>query len=271
MPDDEPARPPFQFRFHRLAEQVADHLRERILSGELPDGSLLPKEDQLRSEYAVSKPSLREAMRILESEGVLSVRRGNAGGAIVHRPESYSVAYALALVLRSRHTKIADVAAGLLEVEPSCAALCALRRDRKRAVVPVLRRHLRDGERSVDDIVEMMAASRRFHEAVVELCGNETLIVMAGALEALWSVYERNWSQRPGAEERVSTEERRRVLGDHKALIEAIEAGDPHRARELSAAHLLSNQQETGTDGNVDPIAVREHQRLASPVRAPRL
>jgi GntR family transcriptional regulator, transcriptional repressor for pyruvate dehydrogenase complex len=57
------AEPTVQFR--RLAEQVADQLRRRILRGDLADGSVLPKEDELLLEFPVSKPSLREAMRIL--------------------------------------------------------------------------------------------------------------------------------------------------------------------------------------------------------------
>ena len=69
--------------FRRLAEQVADELRRRILGGELADGSVLPKEDELLLEFPVSKPSLREAMRILEAEGLLRVRRGKLGGAVV--------------------------------------------------------------------------------------------------------------------------------------------------------------------------------------------
>ena len=71
-------------RFRRLAEQVADELRRRILSGELADGSVLPTEDELLVEFPISKPSLREAIRILDAEGLLSVRRGKLGGSVVH-------------------------------------------------------------------------------------------------------------------------------------------------------------------------------------------
>ena len=121
---------PIQFR--RLAEQVADELRRRILRGELADGSILPKEDELLLQFPVSKPSLREAMRILEAEGLLRVRRGKLGGAVVRRPNAANVAYTVGLVLGSQEVGLSDVGNALLQVEPACAALCAARRDLSR-------------------------------------------------------------------------------------------------------------------------------------------
>src|ERR1700678_53452 len=115
---DPPAKP--NLRFHRLAEQVADHLRNRILHGDLEDGTLLPKETELRELYPVSKPAMREAMRILETEGLVTVRRGNVGGAIIHRPATANVAYTLGMVLASKGVSTAVVADALLEVEPAC-------------------------------------------------------------------------------------------------------------------------------------------------------
>ena len=90
-----------KLKWQRVAVSVANHLRDRILTGDLDDGDILPKEDVLRTLFPVSKPSLREAMRILETEGLVTIRRGNMGGAVVHRPSASNVAYSLALVLRS--------------------------------------------------------------------------------------------------------------------------------------------------------------------------
>jgi len=67
-------------RRYSPAEAVADRLRDRILSGEVPNGGMLPKLEDLTEEFRVSKASLREACRILETEGLLSVLRGNVGG-----------------------------------------------------------------------------------------------------------------------------------------------------------------------------------------------
>ena len=70
----------------RIAEIVADELRRQIIDGELADGDLLPRQEVLVEQFNVSLVSLREALRILETEGLVSVRRGNRGGAVVHAP-----------------------------------------------------------------------------------------------------------------------------------------------------------------------------------------
>ena len=74
-----------QARRPRVADIVADSLRDRVLSGELADGDLLPRQEQLVADFGVSQPSLREAFRILETEGLVSIIRGNAGGAQIGR------------------------------------------------------------------------------------------------------------------------------------------------------------------------------------------
>src|SRR5262245_5834691 len=123
----------------RVAEVVADRLRARILNGELQDGDRLPKEETLRGEFPVAKPSLREGLRILEAEGLISVVRGNQGGAIVHTPKAANAAYALGLVMVAQGVSGEDVAFALRSLEPLCAELCASREDRERTVVRTLR------------------------------------------------------------------------------------------------------------------------------------
>lgn len=249
------SEPTVQFR--RLAEQVADHLRRRILLGELADGSILPKEDELLREFPVSKPSLREAMRILEAEGLLRVRRGKLGGAVVRRPNAANVAYTIGLVLGSQEVGLADVGGALRQMEPACAALCAERSDRKRAVVPALRQLHGEAVEAVDDLQRAISASRRFHEALVAHCGNQTMIMLAGALETLWSAHEQGWSTGVRDHSVVPVEERLAVLEEHRQVIDAIEAGDARLAHDLAAAHLVTAQHYPGSGGTVDPTMVR--------------
>lgn len=249
------AEPTVQFR--RLAEQVADSLRRRILRGELADGSVLPKEDELLLEFPVSKPSLREAMRILEAEGLLRVRRGKLGGAVVRRPNAANVAYTIGLVLGSQEVGLSDVGNALRQVEPACAALCAERADRKSSVVPALRQLHVESVDAVDDLQRATSASRRFHEALVAHCGNQTMIMLAGALEVLWSAHETSWSSRVTDHGTVPVDERLAVLADHLKVIDAIDVGDARLAHDLAAAHLVDAQHYPGSSGVVDPSMVR--------------
>ena len=114
----------------RIAEIVADELRRQIIDGELADGDLLPRQEVLVEQFNVSLVSLREALRILETEGLVSVRRGNRGGAVVHAPAKTSAAYMLGLLLQSESVVVADLGTAILELEPACAALAAQRPDR---------------------------------------------------------------------------------------------------------------------------------------------
>ncbi|MFS3128307.1 FadR/GntR family transcriptional regulator [Nocardioides sp. Bht2] len=237
-----PAPKAVNLRWQRVAELVADHLRERILGGDLEDGMTLPKEEELRLAYPVSKPSLREAMRILEAEGLITVRRGNKGGAVVHRPTSMNVAYTLSLLLHSKGVDIPEVAYALRELEPGCAQACAERPDRMEAVVPQLRALHAKAVASVEDLDAVTKCSREFHEGLVSLCGNRPLIVIVGALEALWSNHETDLIQSRESDKEVPMEERLQALEVHEKLIDLIEAGDGAATRTLAAKHLLKAQ-----------------------------
>jgi DNA-binding FadR family transcriptional regulator len=246
-------------RWQRVAELVANDLREQILSGKLTTGDLLPKEEALRATYPVSKPSLREAMRILEAEGLVTVRRGNVGGAIVQRPSAANVAYTLALVLRSNKVAIPDVARALREVEPLCAGMCAERPDRRRRVVPKLKSIHTQSLASLDDLAKASAMSRLFHEAIVELCGNASLVVLAGALEAIWSSHETSRTSvcDPAS---IPLVERRAALAAHAELLARIDEGDVAGARELASTHLGQVQSFPAPNfgaGQIIPLSLR--------------
>src|SRR5262249_10038171 len=109
--------PPKQYKQPRLAEMIATDLRNRILSGTIADGEMLPRQEELLDAFGVSMPSLRGALQILETEGLITVLRGSVGGAVVHAPKSRTVAYNVGLVLQAGHTNLSDVATALQHLE----------------------------------------------------------------------------------------------------------------------------------------------------------
>ena len=225
---------------------VAGVLRERIVNGELGDGDLLPKQDELIEEYRISRPTLREALRILEGEGLLIVRRGSIGGSIVRMPTSDASAYTFGLLLQSRRATFGDLATAIKHIEPITASLCAARPDRGGSVVPALRANLADTEAATSDGPQFTGLARQFHELLVSCCGNETLIVTVGALESLWSEQERQWAVRAASEGFYPAERyRREVLSAHVALVDAIECGDAEAAGRLDRGHLQHSQRYT--------------------------
>ncbi|MFD9663547.1 FadR/GntR family transcriptional regulator [Rhodococcus sp. NPDC059968] len=105
-------------------QATAEVLREEIL---LRDGenSYLGSEDDLIERLGVSRPTLRQAARILEQENLLVVRRGVNGGLFCRRPDASAVTHATAVFLRSRHASVQEVFDTRLLVEVECAALAA--------------------------------------------------------------------------------------------------------------------------------------------------
>ena len=87
-------------RVPKTAEIVSDSIRQRIISGELQEGDSLPPESQLMEDFSISRPTLREAFRILEAEQLISVVRGSRTGARVHLPHVESVSRYASHILR---------------------------------------------------------------------------------------------------------------------------------------------------------------------------
>jgi GntR family transcriptional repressor for pyruvate dehydrogenase complex len=243
-----------QLRQPRLAEVVASVLRERIIDGELADGDVLPKQDELLEEFRISRPSLREALRILESEGLLTVRRGNVGGSVVEVPTAETSAYMFGLVLQSRRGRVDDLAEAIKHIEPIAASMCALREDRDVAVVPALRANLEQTAAHIGDGPAFTRISREFHEELVAGCGNQTMILTVGALESLWSEQERQWAQRAQSQGSYPVEKyRREVLSAHKSIVDAISAGQAERATRLATKHL-EHSQRYALEGSGDTV-----------------
>ena len=176
-----------RIRQPRVAEIVASRLRDDILSGRLREGDILPSQESLLTEFGVSPPALREAIHILEVDGLVSVRRGNMGGAVVHLPSADRTAHMISMVLQSRSSTPADVSGALLHLEPICAGMCAAREDRLTEVVPYLQAEIDRQEKEFDDTAQYVRNARRFHEALVARCGNEPMILLIGSLELIWS------------------------------------------------------------------------------------
>ena len=110
---------------------------------------MLPSQESLFHEFGVSPPALREAIHLLETDGLISVRRGNVGGAVVHLPSAERTAQMISMVLQTRAATPADVSGALLHLEPICAGMCAAREDRMTEVVPYLQAEIEHQTRAV--------------------------------------------------------------------------------------------------------------------------
>lgn len=228
-----------RYRAPHVADLVVGELRRRILDGELSDGDVLPRQEDLLKEFGVSKPSMREALRILESEGLISVRRGKVGGAVVHRPGEHIAAYTLGMVLRTIGAPVDDVSRALRLLEPQCIALCAGRADRHETVIPRLQAVQDKAAACIEDVREFTLVSRSFHEEVVNHCGSPTLTLVVGALEAVWSAHADAWAEMHAVQDDFpDMDYRRQGLEDHAVLLGLIDDGDVDGAVAEAKRHL---------------------------------
>jgi DNA-binding FadR family transcriptional regulator len=216
---------------------------------------------------------MREALRMLESEGLITVQRGKVGGAIVHRPSYATAASTMALVLRSHDTDVADVARSLAVLERECAVLCTRRPDRKRTVVPALR-ELNTRARELIDAEEIIftEAMTAFHEELMRGCGLATLALATRAVGAIWLVSVRQWAVDNGAQGRFVTREERVAWLDRQGqLVELIEAGDDAGVEAMMTEHFSTVQiLGNGLDPEqmIDTRAVRANRVTARAKRA---
>ncbi|OLP03911.1 GntR family transcriptional regulator [Mycolicibacterium porcinum] len=241
-----------RIRQPRVAEIVASKLRDDILSGRLREGDILPTQESLFQEFGVSPPALREAIHLLETDGLISVRRGNVGGAVVQMPSADRTAHMIGMVLQARSATPADVSEALLRLEPTCAGMCAAREDRATEVVPYLQAEIDRQTAQFDDTAQYVPNARRFHEALVARCGNEPMILLVGSLELIWSTHE---SQVWGDD--VTERTMRAALRDHQRLVDAIADGNTARATKLAADHLTTARRTTLAAGNDKTIEAR--------------
>lgn len=225
---------------------MASRLRDDILTGRLKEGDVLPSQEALFAEFGVSAPAVREAIHILEADGLISVRRGNVGGAVVHLPSAERTAQMISMVLQTRSATPGDVSEALLHLEPICAGMCAAREDRMSEVVPHLQAAIDVQAAEFGTPASYVPNARRFHEAIVSRCGNEPMILLIGSLEVIWSAHESSvWSDEYHRSDPMEPKTMRAALRDHRRLLDAIVEGDSTRAVRLAQDHLAAAARST--------------------------
>lgn len=214
---------------------IADEVRRAILQGELDEGDSLGREPELIERFGVSRPSLREALRILEAEGLISVIRGVQGGVITHRPDQRQTARTAALVLQARNVALADVFEARTIIEPAAARLVAGNRRRNRSS-KALRELIEIELAAINDPTAFGTANARFHAELVSMAGNQTLTIVAEMLNEVVARAVTKVSQTEDGAGSLST--RRRGLRSQERLADLIQDGDVDGAETHWRTHM---------------------------------
>ncbi len=215
-------------------QQIADEIRRLIIEGKLEEGESLGHEPELIERFGVSRPSLREALRILEAEGLITVVRGVLGGVVVHRPDPRLAARTAALVLQARNVPLADVSEARTIIEPAAVRLVASARSR-RSSAKRLRALIAEQAQVIDDPVAFGQANARFHEELVSMAGNQTLTIVAEMLNEVVARAVTAVSQSTNGD---STATRRRGVRSQERLASLVEAGEADEAEQHWRTHM---------------------------------
>ncbi|MGW6360282.1 FadR/GntR family transcriptional regulator [Streptomyces sp. NPDC055092] len=223
-------------RVPKAGEMVAAQLRRQIITGELDEGTALPSESALMAEFGVSRPTLREAFRVLESEGVIEIRRGARGGAYVMIPDATAVGRYTGTLLQYRGTTLADLYEARSMLEGSAVAVLARRHDD--ADLAALEDALRDAETLLTSPVEWAQQhDLAFHRLLLERTGNQTLTTLLESLFTVVELHNRSFMRAHPADEDAETKVRQ-SHGAHAKLVQLIRSGEPERAARHWRRHL---------------------------------
>lgn len=216
----------------RLYRQIAEQLRQLMVSGEFALGSRLPAERDLALQLGVSRPSVREALIALEVEGMIEVRTGS--GIYVQRTEAHHKPTALA------HTDAnapadwgpLEVMSARLLIETEIAALAATHA--QKTDLKAIKTSLQQMQQAVARDEEPREGDEAFHAAIAKACGNSVLL----------DTVQRYWQARNGPLfERLGdyfehAESWQAAIAEHQQVLQAIEAHDTSAARKAMQKHL---------------------------------
>ncbi|MCB9417391.1 MAG: FadR family transcriptional regulator, partial [Mycolicibacterium sp.] len=165
---------------NRRALSVATEIRARIAEGRLREGDRLPSLAELGAEFDISRPTLREALRILEMEFLLDLRSGDRGGAVIRTPSTRGAAQQAGIVLEARRTTVLDFHRALSVIEPDIMGLVATRINARQ--LTTLRAFDAELKACTDDTGRFVSTWRDAEKSAFAAVRNPALTVIAEIL-----------------------------------------------------------------------------------------
>jgi GntR family transcriptional regulator, transcriptional repressor for pyruvate dehydrogenase complex len=213
----------------KLTELIARRVVDDIVTRDLQPGAPLSTEADMASDFDVSRATVREALRILESNGLIRIRAGRYGGPQVGEVDPVAFGRSLTWFLQMRRTRFWELLEARVMLEPMMAALAAERRSV--AALEELSAAI-EAHRRLDpsDNAGYLASTQDFHGVIAGISGNGVLDLFGRALKEIYT-------ERAIAAEQPASR-REAVLREHEAVVDAILAGDRGRAEDSMRQHM---------------------------------
>jgi DNA-binding FadR family transcriptional regulator len=212
------------------ADQIAAQLREALVSGSLRPGDRLEPEPELALKFGVSRATVREAIKMLRTQGMLRTARGAKGGHFVVTPRTHdlaeSVGETFGLWFEAGDVSVAEVDEARALVEQACVRLAAERRTPED--IHAMRSILDAQSDAQISLAAFLEYDTRFHSAIAQAARNRLLELPMTAIHLV----------RPRTNVLLRRHDRPAVMAQHRAILEAIERGDPEAAEKALDTHI---------------------------------
>lgn len=215
-------------RPQKTAMLVAQKIVADIASRGNKAGGRLPPEKSMLEEYQVGRGTLRESLRFLELQGVISLKPGPGGGPVVLEPDVSGLSTAVLLLLQLDNAPFKTIAEARLGFEPVFAELASTRiapDDRANLI-----RTVSEMSRSLDDLNVFLKMNQRFHSLIAHGSGNA---LYGHIIDMLLRILD---GSAIGVDFPVPWRET--VLGAHESILDAITREDPEAASISMKEHI---------------------------------
>jgi GntR family transcriptional repressor for pyruvate dehydrogenase complex len=220
----------------KTAELVAAELRREIATGNLRAGDKLHPERLLCEQFEVSRPTLREALRLLEAESLIRISRGQYGGAEVTTLDIGVAAKQVGLSLQMEGATLEDVWRARAVIEPAAAAEVA--RAGNRQAIAELEESIQGALGALDDPEEYAAFTAQFSEILTKYCENKTLRLLISLIQDIVRRQHRDVTVNTYAAKGVDRMMHLNIRGRERVL-ELIKKGDAEEAEKFWRSHLV--------------------------------
>jgi len=216
----------------RLSDEIVKQIKETLFAGKLQPGDRLPAERELAEQFETSRASVREALRTLEQEGMIQVRKEGGGGAFIAELDHRPVTNSFQTLLHLKKISIKDIAEVRLIFEPEAARLAAER---------VTEEELRE----LEEVIQQMSVAvegrelpdsfdLKFHQIIARAAGNPILTMLAESMLGVAS--------KTITELHPSMDTLRHVLASHRKVFEAIRKRNGKLAYLAMRRHIVDVQ-----------------------------
>ncbi len=232
----------------KMSHLIARDLRGLIIRGELAPEQALPSETDLLQTFQVSRNTLREALRILESESLIQIRRGRAGGAVVQHPLLSSVVRYVSLLFQVRGATVGDLQEARVLIEaPAAARLAGTSPDNIRRLREIHQAELAE----LDDPLGFLSALSTFERAVFDISGNKTIEVLSSIFR---DIVNAEASIRGSLPRQSQVRTKLAALQDE--FIDTIADGDHRQATASWSEYLKQTAKLLSRDARSEPLDV---------------